>query len=95
MSTVPLIEMLERPDLKPWPNAHPDIRLIVLRPIPGAGDKETVKVVGWLKKGSNEIVNYDGMPQPGEEFKAGDHVDSVDTFEQFMGGATVQKQSVH
>jgi len=73
-----------------WPEAyHPDIRLIVLRPVSEDDETETTRVVGFLRLGYEKLVNHHG-DSLGQEPRPGDYFDSWDSWQRlYVGGATI------
>ena len=68
-------------DAKPWPGAHPDIRFIVLRRLSETDTHEADRCVGYLKKNSNLLVDWEGNELGGTP-QVGDFIDTLDSFRQ-------------
>jgi len=78
----------------PWPGAHPDIRYIVLRRESETADRETDRVIGYLKKGSNLLVDFAGNAIGGTP-KNGDFIDTYDSFQKLGYDLIIPKASAN
>jgi len=68
---VPRVISISKLGEESWATPHPEIRFIVLRRVGDDDENETCLVVGFLKHGSNLLVDgagnlIGGTPEPGD-----------------------------